>query len=255
MSRTTFLFHRARFLAAIIIGASFSLTPVFGQSNKSTAKKDRVFANASMVDLGATGAYLKTTEGITLVPWADLSKFQVGTIRNSFQDALYNIRLRTYWIKGEVFQVVKEGGVVVSAGLVQNDNEDAEKETPNHKRGAEVITGLVFFKDLPRNLEEGAPIETYAYESGGLLEYDIGFGKKELKTYSVAKPAWAKAAEWSDTTGRKMLAELVEVANGKCRFLRNDKEFLFPLDQLMAADQQRAMKQQDFMRVIPLPEG
>ena len=97
--------------------------------------------------------------------------------------------------------------------------------------------------------------QTYAYESGGNLQYDIGFGKKDLKIYSIAKPAWAKAAEWSDTKGRKMLAELVEVANGKCRFLRNNKEFLFPLDQLMATDQKRAIKQQAFMRVIPLPEG
>lgn len=255
MSRITFLSLSARILAAIIIGASLCLTPIYGQSNKSTAKKDRVYANASMVDLGATGAYLKTTDGLKLVPWAELSNFQVGTIRNSFQDALYNIRLKTCWVKGEVFNVVKGEGVVVSTSLVVDDNEDDKKEAPNHKRGAEVISGMVFIKDLPQNLEEGAPVEFYVYESGAILAYDIGFGKKDLKIYSIAKPSWAKAAEWSDTKGRKMLAELVEVANGKCRFLRNKEEFLFPLDQLMAADQQRAIKQQEFMRVIPLPEG
>lgn len=255
MPRITFLSLRARFLAAIIIGASLSQAPVFAQSNKSTAKKDRVFANASMVDLGATGAYLKAGEGFALVPWSELSKFQVGTIRNSFQDALYNIRMKTCWVKGEVFNVVEGEGVVVSTAIVAGDSEDGEKEAPDHMRGAEVISGMVLIKDLPQKLEEGAAIETYVYDSGVILEYDIGFGKKDLKIYTVAKPAWAKASEWSDTKGRKMLAELVEVANGQCRFLRNNEEFLFPLDLLTAADQQRAIKQKEFMRVIPLPEG
>ena len=114
---------------------------------------------------------------------------------------------------------------------------------------------MVFIKDLPQNLEEGAPVETYLYDTGRILEFDIGFGKKNLKIYTIAKPEWAKATEWSDSKGRKMQAELIEVSNGQCRFLRNDAEFLFPLDQLVAADKQRARKQKEFMRVIPLPGG
>ncbi|MFK5924113.1 MAG: hypothetical protein QM496_18195 [Verrucomicrobiota bacterium] len=254
MFRITFLCPHACFLAAVLIGAPFWLTPAFAQSNKSTAKKDRVYANASMVDLGAKGAYIKTSEGLKLVPWADLSKFQVGTIRNSFQDALYNIRLKAYWVQGEVFQAGKDG-VVVNTGLVKDEKEDAKKEAPDHKRGAEIASGLVLIKDLAGALEEGDPVSTYAYDLGGTFKYDIGFGKKDLKILSIAKPTWAQPSEWSDTKGRKMLAELVEVAHGKCRFLRNNKEFLFPLDQLNATDQKRAVKQQAFMRVIPLPEG
>ncbi len=255
MPRITFSSLCVRLSAFVIIGASFCLTSGFAQSNQSTAKKDRVYANAAMVDLGATGAYLKTRDGFELVPWAELSNFQVGTIRNSFQDALYNIRLKTSWVKGEVFNVVEGEGVVVSTKLVADDNDDAGEEAPDHRRGAEVISGMVFFKDLPQNLEEGAAIETYAYDTGSVLEFDIGFGKKDLKIYTIAKPAWAKATEWSDSKGRKMLAELIEVANGQCRFLRNNAEFLFPLDQLIAADQQRAIKQKELMRVIPLPGG
>lgn len=238
----------------MVIGAPLLLAPAFAQSNKSIAKKDRVFANASMVDLGVKGAYLKTSEGLKLVSWADLSKFQVGTIRNSFQDALYNIRLKAYWVDGEVFQVIKDG-VVVNTGLVKDEKEDAKKEAPDHKRGAEIVSGLVLIKDLTGSLEEGDPVKTYAYDLGGTFKYDIGFGKKDLKNLSIAKPGWAKPSEWSDTKGRKMLAELVEVANGQCRFLRNNKEFLFPLAQLNETDQKRAIKQQTFMRVIPLPEG
>ncbi len=258
MFRITSLCRHARFLAvilaAIVIGTPFWLVPAFAQTNKSTAKKDRVFANASMVDLGTEGAYLKTTEGLKLVPWADLSKFQAGTIRHSFQDALNNIRLKAYWVQGEVFQAGKDG-VVVNTGLVKDEKEDAKKESPDHKRGAEIVSGLVLIKDLTGSLGEGDPVETYAYELGGIFKYDIGFGKKDLKILSIAKPAWAQASEWSDSKGRKMLAELVEVADGQCRFRRNNKEFLFPLDQLTASDQKRAIKQQTFMRVIPLPEG
>ena len=254
MSRIISLSSYLGFLTAIALVAPLWLAPAFGQSNKSIAKKDRVYANASMIDLGSKGAYIKTPEGFKLVPWAELSKFQVGTIRNSFQDALYNIRHKTYWVQGEVFQVGKDG-VVVNMGLVKDEKEDAKKKAPDHKRGAEIVLGLVLIKDLPGKLEEGDPVNTYAYDLGGTFEYDIGFGKKNLKILSIAKPAWAQPSEWSDTKGRKMLAELVEVADGQCRFLRNKKEFLFPLNQLNATDQKRAIKQQAFMRVIPLPEG
>ncbi len=255
MSRVIKVCSQIRFAVVIALGVLLWLTPASAQSNQSVAKKDRVYANASMVDLGAEGAYIETPEGLKLIPWVELSRFQVGTIRNSFQDALYNIRLKTYWVEAEVFQAVEGGGVVVNAGLVENDDEDPAKKAPNHKRGAEVLSSLIYIKDFPGKPEEGAPVKTYLYESGGTLTYDIGFGKKELKIYTIAKPAWARPSEWSDTKGRKMLAELVEVANGNCRFLRNGKEFLFPLDQLMDADQNRAIKQQTYMRVIPLPEG
>lgn len=254
MFRITTLCPHAGLLATVLLGSSLWLAPAFAQSNKSTAKKDRVYANASMVDLGSKGAYIKTSDGLKLIPWGDLSKFQVGTIRNSFQDALYNIRHKTYWVQGEVFQVGKNG-VVVNMGLVKDEKADAKKEAPDHKRGAEIVSGLVLIKDLTGKLEEGDPVNTYAYDLGGTFEYDIGFGKKDLKILSIAKPVWAKPTEWSDTKGRKMLAELVEVADGQCRFLRNNKEFLFPLDQLNTTDQKRAIKQQTFMRVIPLPEG
>jgi len=206
-----------------------------------------------MVDLGSEGAYLKTVEGLKLVPWANLSKFQVSTIRHSFQDALNNVRLKAYWVQGEVFQIAKEG-VVVNPGLVKDEREAAKKESPDHKRGAEIVTGLILIRDLPKSLKEGDPVKTYAYEYGGSVKYDLGFGKKDLQILSIAKPAWAKASEWSDTKGRKMLAELIEVAQGQCRFRRNNKEFLFPLEQLTATDQKRAIKQQTYMRVIPLKE-
>lgn len=254
MSRVVSFCPHPRFLAALFLGALLSVTPASAQSNKSIAKKDRVYANASMVDLGITGAYIKTADGFAIIPWAELSRFQIGTIHNSFQDALYNLRLKTYWVEAEVFQVIKDGGVVVNAGLVENEEEETEKEAPNHKRGAEVLSSLVYIKDYPGNPEEGALVEAYLYESGGTLTYEFGFGQKELKIYTLAKPAWAQASEWSDTKGRKMLAELIEVSDGNCRFLRNDKEFLFPLNQLMETDQERALKQQTFMRVIPLPE-
>lgn len=213
-----------------------------------------MFANASMVDLGAEGAYLKTSEGLQLVPWAELSRFQAGTIRHSFQDALNNIRLKAYWVKGDVFQKV-EDGVVVNTGLVKEEGDDEKKAAPDHKRGAEIVSGLVLISDLKGELKEGDPVETYAYANGGIKEYNIGFGKQDLKILSIAKPSWAKPSEWSDVKGRKMLAELIEVSKGQCRFRRDNKEFLFPLEQLSAEDQKRALKQKAFMREIPLPEG
>lgn len=241
-------------LLALFAGVLFGSTAAVGQSNPSTARKDRVFANASMVDLGAEGAYFKTSEGLELIPWAKLSKFQAATIRHSFQDALDNIRLKTFWVDGEVFEN-RENGIVVWA-IELEDEDDPEKKTPDHKRGAEIIRGMVLFTDLPKTLKEGDRVQTYAYaKGGGDFKYDIAFGKKDLKVLTVARPNWAKPSEWSDVKGRKLQAELIEVAKGQCRFRRDKEEFLYPLDQLNPEDQKRAVAQQTLMRVIPLPEG
>jgi hypothetical protein len=243
----------AFFLLALFAAVLFGSTAAVGQSNPSTARKDRVYANGAMVDLGAEGAYFKTSGGLELIPWVKLSKFHAATIRHSFQDALDNIRLKAFWVDGEVFENV-ENGIVVWA-LQLDDEVDPEKKTPDHKRGAETIRGLVLIKDLPKTLKEGDPVKTFAYAQGGNLKYSIAFGKKDLKILTVARPSWAKPAEWSDVEGRKIQAELVEVAHGQCRFRRDKKEFLFPLDQLNAEDRKRAVAQQSLMRVIPLPEG
>ena len=240
-------------LHALFTVVLFGSTAVVAQSNSSTARKDRVYANGSMVDLGAEGAYFKTSGGLELIPWLKISKFHAATIRHSFQDALDNIRLKAYWVEGDVFEN-GENGIVVYAIQV-NGEVDPEKKTPDHKRGAEIISGLVLIKDLPKTLKEGDPVSTYAYEHGGNFKYRLAFGKKDLKVLTVARPSWAKPAEWTDVKGRKLQAELVEVANGKCRFRRDQKEFLYPLDQLTADDRKRAVAQQSLMRVIPLPEG
>ena len=136
-----------------------------------------------------------------------------------------------------------------------NGEADPEKKTPDHKRGAEIISGLVLIKDLPKALKEGDLVKTYAYAQGGNFKYSLAFGKKDLKVLTVARPSWAKVAEWTDVKGRKLQAELVEVANGRCRFRRDKKEFLYPLDLLIPEDRKRAISQQSLMRVIPLPEG
>ncbi len=238
----------------LIVGiALFWLSPIVAQSNRSTARKDRIYANGAMVDLGVDGAYFKTREGFELIPWSELSKFQVATIRHSFQDALDNIRLKAYWVEGDVFEN-GEHGVVIHAVQV-NGEADSDKKGPDHKRGAEIFSGLVLISDLPDKLKEGDAVATYAFAQGGTLEYRLAFGKKDLKILTVARPSWAKPAEWTDVKGRKIRAELVEVANGQCRFRRDKKEFLYPLKQLTAEDQRRANDQQSLMRVIPLPEG
>lgn len=254
MPRIPLSFRSARFPLATLCAASLCVCSVVAQ-NESIAKKDRVYANADMVDLGADGAYFKDGDDFEIIPWSKLSRFQVGTIRNSFQDALRNLRLKAYWVDAEVFQVVEGGGVVVTAGILGTESEDEKKPSPDHKRGAEVLKNLVYIKDYTGSTEEGAPVETHLYESGGTFTYDIGFGIKELKIYTIAKPDWAKPSNWSDSKGRTMLAELIEVHDGNCRFLREGKEFLFPLAQLKPEDQERALKQKEYMRVIPLPEG
>gem|GEM_PF-3266714 len=236
-------------LLAVLLGSISAR----GQSTASTARKDRVYANASMVDLGAPGAYFRTDDGLEIVPWEKLSKFQAATIRHSFQEELDNIRLRAFWIEGEVFSNLEEGIVVIA--LLEEDDVDLEKGNLAHKRGAEILTGLALVEDLPRNLQEGDPVKILAYPQGKIFPYKLGFGKKDVPVFTMARPSWAKPSEWTDRKGRKIQAELVEVASGQCRFRRDDREFLYPLDQLSEPDRERAIAQQSLMRVIPLPEG
>ena len=100
----------------------------------------------------------------------------------------------------------------------------------------------------------------YRHEAPELLEPPLNDNQHRLRSFIALQgvswlPHQEPLAIWSDVKGRKIQAELIEVAKGQCRFRRDKKEFLYPLDQLNAEDRKRALAQQSLMRVIPLPEG
>jgi len=124
------------------------------------------------------------------------------------------------------------------------------------KNGAEVATGLVVLKDLPRSqYSEGSPVATLAYLVGK-VPYEVGLGmKKDLMVYNTAKPGWVGVRKWRNREGKDMVAELVAVKAGKCLFRRGEQSFVYPLEQLSDEHQQLVADFQRNSREIPFKDG
>lgn len=236
------------------------------------------YEDAELFEIGVKGPFYKVGEEVVVVPWAEVDRFESAAIQKRFAEALVNLHQKAYWVQGTVFEKT-EAGVVVHTGSSAEAEEDKEKKEARKNRkgqkeeaeaeaverqmekegeavfknGAEVATGLVVLKDLPRSqYSEGTPVATLAYRIGK-LPYEMGLGmKKDLVVCNIAKPEWVGIRKWKNQEGKDMVAELVAVKEGKCLFRRGEKSFVYPLDQLSGDDQKLVADFQQNSREIPL---
>lgn len=251
-----------------------------GGAGAATIKVDgKEYADAELFEIGVKGPFYKIGEDVVVVvPWAEVDRFEAAAIRQRFGEALVNLHQKAYWVQGTVFEKT-EAGVVVHTGSSAEGGEDGEKKEGRKERkektaaeaverqmekggdavfknGAEVATGLVVLKDLPRSqYSEGSPVATLAYLAGK-VPYEVGLGmKKDLMVCNIAKPGWVGVRKWRNKEGKDMVAELVAVKAGKCLFHRGEQSFVYPLDQLSNEHQQLVADFQQNSREIPLKEG
>ncbi len=234
------------------------------------------YENAELFEIGVKGPFYKVAEGeVVVVPWAEVDKFEAAAIRQRFAGALVNLQRKAYWVKGTVFEK-KEEGVVIHTGSSHDDEgssdkggtrkekqEKAEQEKlirqmanegeAVFKNGAEVVSGLVILKDLPRTqYDVGSDVEFLVYRVGQVA-YEMGLGmKKDLMLCNIAKPEWVGVRKWKNSAGKDMEAELIAVKGGKCLFQRNGKNFVYDLDQLSESDQKLVADFQKNSRELPL---
>ncbi|MCF6310916.1 MAG: hypothetical protein L3J39_00545 [Verrucomicrobiales bacterium] len=233
------------------------------------------YEDAELFEIGAKGPFYKVGEGqVVVVPWAQVDRFQAASIRKRFAKALVNLRQKAYWVQGTVFEK-NEAGIIIHTGSSSGNEDDSKKETRKDKAkqqaeeklarnmsnegeavfkdGAEVATGLVVLKDLPRTqYGVGSDVAVIAYRVGE-LSYEMGLGmKKKIMVCNLAKPEWIGVRKWKNSSGKDMTAELVAVKGGKCLFQRNGKNFVYDLDQLCGEDQKLVADFQKNSREIPL---
>ena len=214
------------------------------------------YENAEMVDLCDTGALFSVSSDKTVIlPWDQLNKFQKGHVQSKFKDALQNLRLNAIWIKGEVFETIDEGVIVMAkGGSMTGGGEENSDEPPTFQNGAKIATGLVLITDHPRNnsLKEGDAVESVIYEFT-TFAYMVGLTmEKKVPACTVTPPIWAQMREWTNTDGKKLLAALIGFQNGQCLFERSSGNFSYPAEKLSAEDQKIIELFRKNSRQIPL---
>lgn len=268
LKRLSFLIH-GLFAALLFLGGT-------GSANADTIKvAGKEYENAELFEIGSKGAFYKVENEVLVVPWAELDRFAAAAIRQRFAEALVNLHRKAYWVKGTVFEK-NEAGIVIHTGSSsadedggdekttrkQRDEKAAEEKTERQmskegtavfKNGAEVATGLVVLKDLPRTqYDEGADVETLAYKIGN-VPFEMGLGmKKNLMVCNIAKPEWVGVRKWKNSQDKIMEAELIALKDGKCLFQKAGKNFVYQLDQLSDDDQKLVADFQENSREIPL---
>lgn len=250
----------------------------FGEACAGTIKVgDKEYEDAELFEIGVKGPFYKVGDDIVVMPWAEVDRFQAAAIRKRFAEALVNLQRKAYWVKGTVFEKNEEGVVIHTGSSRDDESGDEKKETRKEqkekmkeellerkmvqegsavfKNGAEVVTGLVILKDLQRTKYGiGGDVEALVYKVGE-VPYEMGLGmKKKLMLCNLTLPEWVGVRKWKNSAGKDMVAELIAVKGGKCLFKRNERNFIYELNQLSESDQKLVADFQKNSRVLILEE-
>lgn len=208
--------------------------------------------NAEMAEIGEPGVYFRIKGAdYVVLPWDQLSGFQVETVKSRFRGALENLRDRAVQVEGTVFDRVEDGTIV----KVAIDIDDGAGASLPYRDGAKVAKGMVIIKDLQdqANRKNGDRISgvfyqvrTYTYQMGGFNLI------KEIPYCTQARPEWARTREWTNTEGRKILARVIGVNEGRCIFDQGGGK-TFPYEIAKLSESDRALIEKLAKRLAAFP--
>ncbi len=247
-----------RFSTALAVFILVVLAGTAGRAMAETITVDgQTYEDAEMAEVGQEGVWYKVgAEEYVVLPWSQLSQFQVANVKSRFAESLDHLRHQAIWVKGTVFDKNSDG-VIVQATLDLDAGEAkvADSGLPQYRNGGAIARGMVLIKDLKDNAirQSGDPVEGIFYQEGTYTYEVAGFNLvREIPKCSSAPPEWASVREWTNREGNKLTAKVIAVKEGKCLFQKADGG-TFPYEIAKLTDEDQELVAQFEKRAAAIP--
>lgn len=240
--------------AIAVITLTLAVDAVFAET---ITVDGQTYEDAEMAEVGQSGLYYRVgQEKYVIVPWAEMSQFQLANVKSRFADAVDHLRHQAVWVEGTVFENHRDGIVVqTTLDLDAGESKAADSGLPQYKNGGEILRGMVIIKDLKDSAirKPGDPVEGIFYQTGTFTYEVAGFNLiKEIPLCTQAEPEWAREREWTNLQGNKLTARVIAVKEGKCLFSQGGKTFPYEIANLSPADQELVAQFEKRATAIPV---